>query len=333
MKSPSDEEPWILPGEGPAPDVLAARVAYWEGLERAFLRHAPAGLRWGALPTARPPAPHALTERWLPLDLLRDEVGYVIGEWFGPALEALEVDLATSSLGRARSWLDARAQLHSLGERRLPSELLGRLSFRDSAQALLFELFAAPRLGRGLTRHPEALAAATALVRTAGRPARAWDAGCAAGEGTWALASALSVVSPEAEVLGTSPWPLELLMAERRAFPHDPERSRVLQEFAAALSARSPALRVRFARGDLRRGAPEGAFHLVCCHGLLGGAISGEPDLRRSLEHLQGALQPGGILSVQDTFRDDVHEAALALVRESLAWPEPHPGVFQRPAA
>ncbi len=327
----AESELWLAAEPGPAPDALAGRVAYWEGLERAFLAHAPAGLRWGALPTARPPAPHARSERWLPLELLRDEVAYLLEEWFGPALAALEVDLATSSLGRARSWLDARAQLPSLGEGRLPSQLLRRCERAETAQALLFELFAAPRLGRGLTRHPDSLRTAAALATASGRPLRAWDAGCASGESTWALARALvEAGAREVEVLGTSPWPLELLMAERCTFPHDPERSRAFQEAAAAARRGAGALRVHFARGDLLQGTPAGSFDLICCHGLLGGAISGASELRRALAHLAGALRAGGVLSIQDTFRDDVQREVLSCVREALGWPEPHPGVFLR---
>lgn len=328
MTSPADDTLWLQPEAGPAPDSLASRLAYWEGLERAFLAHAPPGLRWGALPTARPPAPHALCERWLPLEVLRDEVWYLVGEWFGPALAALEVDLDASSLGRARSWLDARAQLPSLGERRFPSQLLRRFASPAPAHDLVFELFAAPQLGRGLERHAAALRAA-AQATPESRPLRAWDAGCAAGESTWALAGALAAAGREAQVLGTSPWPLELLMAERRAFPHDPPRTAALQAAITALDG-AP-LEVRFERGDLLAGPPPGAFDLICCHGLLGGAISGEQAVGRALDHLSRALAPGGLLSLQDTFRDDVNARVLAQARQALTWPELLPGLFRRP--
>lgn len=327
MTSPEDDGLWLEALRGPAPDALAARVAYWEGLERAFRAHAPPGLRWGALPTARPPAPHALCERWLPLEVLREEVWVLIEEWFGPALAALEVDLALSSLGRARSWLDARAQLASLGEERLPSRLLRRAGEARAAHDLVFELFAAPQLGRGLERHPAALRAAVEAAPSGAL--RVWDAGCAAGESTWALARALADAGREAEVWGTSPWPLELLMAERAAFPHDPARSATLRAAIAELSG-AP-VEVRFERGDLLAGPLAGSFDLICCHGLLGGVIRGARDEVRALEHLRRALAPGGILSIQDTFRDDLHAEALTRARQTLGWPEPQPGLFVAP--
>jgi SAM-dependent methyltransferase len=329
VTSPADQELWIQPERGPAPDALASRLAYWEGLERAFLTHAPPGLRWGALPTARPSGPHILCERWLPLEVLRDEVWVLIAEWFGPALAEHEVDLGVSSLGRARSWLDARAQLPSLGELRLPSQLLRRFTQAASAHDLVFELFSAPQLGRGLERHAAALQAA---VREApSRPLVAWDAGCAAGESTWALATTLANAGREAEVWGTSPWPLELLMATRREFPHDPQRTATLRSAVASLQATPAAVEVRFERGDLLDGAPPRSFDLISCHGLLGGAIAETHQLTRALEHLTGALAPGGVLSIQDTFREDVHARALAQARRAISWPEPRPGLFIRP--
>lgn len=319
---------WLAAETGPPRDALTPRLAYWEGLERAFLTHAPDGLRWGALATARPPAPHVLCERWLPLEVLRDEVSYLLDEWFGPELRRLGVDLATSSLGRARSWLDLRAQLNSLGETRLPSRLLAQLDSALGAQALLFELFTAPLLGRGLTRYAESLAAAVALVEPAGRRVRAWDAGCAAGESTWALARALTDAEAEAEVVGTTPWPLELMMAQRSAFPHDPARSADLA--AAITSLLAQECSVHFAQGDLRHGPPPGAFDLISCHGVLGGVIQEPNDFALALEHLVAALSPRGVLSVQDSFRADLHEEVLSRVRAQLGWSEPQEGLFRR---
>ena len=329
--------PWLEAEPGPAPDDLAERIRYWEGLEAAYLRHAPAGLRWGAEPTARPPDAHAEAERWLPLGALRGEVEHLLLAWFGPALARLAretelpFDLGASSLGRARSWLDARAQLALAGER-LPSEVLRRLRSAVQAEALLFELFAAPRLGYGLERYPERRAALVAWAERielpAPRPLRLWDAGCAAGEATWALTIDLARAGRAVEALGTTPWPLELLMAQRNAFPHDPARSAA---YAALIASAPPGCQVRFAGGDLVATRPPGAFELVCCHGVLGGVLPG-PARAAALAQLRGALSEGGLLSLEDDFRADAHREALAWARAALAgWEELAPGLFRAP--
>ncbi|MBL4845676.1 MAG: hypothetical protein JKY65_09130 [Planctomycetes bacterium] len=328
MTSPDPEPLWLRVEAGPDLGELANRIAYWEGLERAWLRHAPAGLRWGATPTARPPAPHELCERWFPLATLRDELTWLLEQWFGADLRELGVNLAASSLGRARSWLDARAQLSSLGERRLPAALIRRLAAPASAHALLFELFAPPQLGRGLTRYPERLALLVELLEPADRTLRVWDAGCALGESTWAIAIALTQAGAQVEAVGTTPWPLERLMAERGALPHDAARTALLQ---AAITSAPPACAVRFELGDLAHSSPLGPFDLVCCHGVLGGVISEAEGFEQATRRLAESLAPGGLLSVHDAFRPDLSADALSRVRDELGWEEVGAGVFRAP--
>ncbi|MGE0706423.1 MAG: hypothetical protein AB7N76_15225 [Planctomycetota bacterium] len=333
---------WLTPGSGPDLDDLAARIAWWDARGASFLAHAPPGLRAADDARARPAEAHARCEGFLSLEALRGELGWALHAWFGPALAALEVDLATSSLGGARSWLDLRAALPSLpgpslpgpslpgpslpGPEPLPAALLRRCASARGAHDLLFELFCAPRLGASLERYPARLAALAAATRGRAR-LRVWDAGCGAGESTWALAFALAAGGAEVEALGTTPWPLERLMAERAAFPHDPARTAALAAFLAA----GPRARcaVSFAAHDLRAPAPGGCWDVVACHGVLGGALQG-PVLAPALAGLAAAVAPGGLLSITDAFRDDLRAPVASALAELAGFETLATGLLRR---
>jgi len=323
----SSEALWLEPAGGPSAAELSERRRWWEARSDSFRAHAPAALHADADRRERPAEAHGLCERYLPLDSLRGDLFACLRAWFGPALDELEVDLATSSLGRARSWLDARAELPSLASG-LPAELFVRCAAAASAHALLFELFCSPRLGAALTRYPAQLSAiGAALAGESGRALRIWDAGCATGEGTWALArAARDAGASRVAALGTTPWPLELLCAQRRAFPHDPQRTAQLRAALEGLDEASCAL--SFARHDLRQPPPGRDYDLVACHGVLGGVVQGAlpDDLRR----LAGAVASGGLLSVTDAFREDRH-AAVARALAELGWRELAPGLLRKP--
>lgn len=288
---------WLPARPGPDPAWLAARVAWWQAREAAALAHAP-----GAVAPAAPTAEaHRQARAWLPLGPLREDLDDALRAWFD--LDALDLDLAATDLGRWRSWPDARARLPGVRRFALPSGLLLTLAAPDPARDLLFELAAPPAIGSTLGRYGARLARLAALAPGA----TAWDVGCGTGEGTWELALALP---PGADVVGTTPCPLQRLMAERRDRPHDPARGAALR----ALVGDAPGRAVRFVRHDLLRDPPPGAFHAIACHGLLGEGIAAPADVASAVAALAGALAPGGVLSVVDRFRDDHHARAAAQV-------------------
>ena len=309
---------WLAADAGPDPADVARRAAWWRARE-ASLQHAPPQVR-AALDAPGAPRPadvHALLDAFLPLEALTLDVHGLLRAWFGAALEALGARLDDGLLGSARSWLDVRTWLP--GAPPLPAALVAALADPDRAHELVFALFCSARLGSGWGRYPAALAAAVAACRpAAGGPIRAWDAGCATGEGSWELALALASRFPgrAVQVVGTTPWPLERLMARRAAWPHDPRRTAA---HAARLADAPARCRVRFELGDLAAGAPGGPFDLVVCHGVLGEAIAAPAAQRLALGRLAGALAPAGALSLADAFRADRAAAAAALAREELS--------------
>jgi hypothetical protein len=311
----------LAAGAGPDPAQLAARVGWWRDRERDLVRNGGPDVEPPGL--VIPAAEHARCEAWLPVDVVRRDVHTALRAHFAEPLDALGVDLRTLALARSRSWLDARARVPLLARQLVPSTLLESLADACAAHDLLFALAAPPRAGSTLGRYAAEL---DGLVLALGprlavdvRPS-AWDVGCATGEGTWELARALLAARPAAggvDVIGTTPCPLERLLAERRARPHDPPRAAALEALAAGLGPRA---RVRFERGDVRDGPPRGGpFDAITCHGLLGEGLDGEADVKRAVAVLADALAPGGLLSVADRFRADRRERARALVRAAAA--------------
>lgn len=225
---------------------------------------------------------------WLPIETFTREVHSLLRTWFRVDLERLDVDLSRGVLAQARSWLDARELLPSFSSS-LPSEAIERIGGDPRvAHDLLFELFAPPRLGAALGRYPERT---RELVSRSKGWVRLWDAGCATGEGTWELACALAEAGCIVVAIGTTPWPLERLMAERTSRPHDPERARPLRRLVTA--APLDRVTVRFMTADVRAARPPNpydAFDVVTCHGVLGGILSAPEDIRLALANLAAAV-------------------------------------------
>ena len=290
--------PW-LKARGEGLDV-ERRARWWRERESKLAHDAPALLE----STPRPPEAHGWIDSHLPVATLRDEVHGQLLSLFGEELRELGVDLDAGALGQAKSWLEVRDWLPSAKRCAVPSTWVAELSDPTVAHDRCFELFASPVLGAGLGRYPDAV---TDLVaRTRGqRTLRLWDAGCATGEGTWELALALATDGVEVEALGSTPWPLERLMAEARHRPHEPTASEALQAHLDAHPGQLERVSMHFADGDLRSPAeaPE-RYDVVICHGVLGRALSGK-DASRALERLASAVVPGGLLSITDRFRQD----------------------------
>lgn len=312
-------ELWLEPAAGPPASELEARVAFWQERE-ASLRLA--GLEELLHADPRPPGAQGQLDTFLPVATLAADVHALLWYWFGPALRALGLDLSGLSqgaLGRAKSVLEARDRLPSFDG---PGALMAELGQARRAHDLLFELFASPRLGSALGRYPGRLKAIAAAAK---KPVRVWDAGCATGEWTWELALGVGA----AEGLGTTPWALERLMAERRERPHDPAPGAALRAFVDAHPARCA---VSFQLGDVTEAPPTGTFDVVTCHGVLGGAVA-EDRVPQAFDVLVSALAPEGILSVRDRFREDrsAQAAALALTQATrLGLDVLQPGLFRR---
>lgn len=303
---------WLATGAGPEATWLDERVAWWREREAALIARAPFDIEPPDLVLSV--EDHQQANAWLPLRPLVEDVGDALLAWFDAALTTLGgLDLATTDLGGWRSWLDARARLTVARRVVFPSELMSALREAALAEALLFELAAPPSMGTELGRYPERIAE-LARVSTAS-DVRAWDVGCATGEGTWELALACAEERRRVEIVGTTPCPLQRLMAERRARPHDAERSARLDAFVRA----GPHARcdVRFARHDVLRDPTPGMFDVIACHGLLGEGIDDEAEIARVVTALALALAAGGVLSVTDRFRADRSARAAALVAEA----------------
>lgn len=317
-----------LEASGEALDV-ERRAQWWAEREARLSHDAPALLE----SAPRPPEAHGRVDSHLPVATLQDEVHGVLLALFGEALRDLAVDLNSGALGQAKSWLEVRDWLPSANRCKVPSAWIAELSDPTTAHGRCFELFASPVLGAGLGRYPETLADLVARTRDQ-RSLRLWDAGCATGEGTWELALALAADGVEVDATGSTPWPLERLMAERRERPHDPNARLALQAHLDAHPDRVERTSVRFVAGDLRSPAePHEPYDVVICHGVLGRALRGH-DASRALERLAGALAPGGLLSITDRFRQDRSRDAARLVDRalSLGLRRLGPGLLQRPA-
>ncbi len=159
-------------------------------------------------------------------------------------------------------------------------------------------------------RHPEQWEALAARLSAApaGRPLRAWSAGCATGEEAYTLAMVLHDAGRPAgldRILATdlSARALEVATAARygawslRGVPA-PARARHFTVDGEALRVRDERRApVRFARHNLLGPPPPGGpFDLVVCRNVL---LYFRPDQARALlGRLHAALRPGGLLLV-----------------------------------
>jgi hypothetical protein len=306
-----DQGDWLRRAAGPEPADLERRRGWWTEREEAWRLGAPELATLGAADPL-PEGAHDRAQTFLPQAVLVRDCHHLLRGWFGPALDDLGVELGSGALARARSWLEARRRLRLVGDS--PAALLTRLGDPLAARDLLFELFAPSRHGAALSRYPAAFAALSkALPERSGL--RGWDAGCATGEGTWELAHVLAGRGGAWAVVGTTPCPMELLMARRRGRPHDHERSAALESF---VRQHELADGVEFERGDVLVEPPEqGAFDVVMCAGLLGGDVP-VGLIRQALGVLFAGLAPGGLLCLADRFREDVARDARRVVRLEL---------------
>lgn len=317
---------WLPLRAGPDAAWLAGRVAWWRTREAAFLAHAPLDIEPPDLVITA--EEHRQSNAWLPRGPLTDDVARALGGWFD--LAALGLDPRATDLGRWRSWLDARARLPLVRRFFFPAALLEALADAAFAHDLLFELCAPPAMGSELGRYgarPGEVAALAPPVDVL----LAWDAGCGTGEGTWELAYALCARAARVDALGTTPCPLQRLMAERRDRPHDPARGAALRAFVDA--GPRERCRVWFLVHDVRRDPPRPS-HVIACHGVLGEAIDDPPEVERVVGALAGALLPGGVLSVADRFRPERAARAAALVEaaaRAAGLEVAGAGLFRRP--
>ena len=250
--------------------------------------------------------------------------------WFSSSLPDLSQRLDDSPLGHATDWHDLTQRLRTLRHATHPARVLAELRDPRAARALLGELFDPPRFGTGLGRHTARLAQLADHLPPG--PLRAWDVGTATGEGAWELAHTLG---PRADVQGSTPCPISLAMAHDRCRPHDPLRTTALRAFIARhdLDAHPP----RFVLGDLRRDGPTLPQHAITCHGVLGGMLDDPHDIRHALRTLDHHLAPRGLVSIADTFRDDLALRAAALLEASRLHVAPHweplaPGLYRAPS-
>lgn len=130
-----------------------------------------------------------------------------------------------------------------------------------------------------------------------------WSAGCASGEEAYSLA--LIAVDAEVEIVGTDADGALLERARAGIYGASslkelPER---LRETAFEEEDRGYRLkdehrrRIRFQRGDIRREAPDGRFHLALCRNLAFTYFE-EPLQKEVLERLAGRIVPGGFLVI-----------------------------------
>jgi SAM-dependent methyltransferase len=283
-------ERWLERDEVTEDTEGAPQLDSWYAREESWRRFAPFDLEEpGPRPTREE---RGLCETWFPVKEIARAAHALLRAHF--ELSGFDPRWRCDLLARAASWLDARHALRSLPA--LPSSFLASLEDPDRAEAFAFEAHDPPSHGQGAVRYPEALARIAELA-----PALVWDAGCGTGEIAHAIARHAG------EVIGTTPSPWELLMAQRRGRPHD--RARTL----AYRRATEGVTNARFELGDLRR-APASDVDLVFVGGVLGGVVASDDDVGLSLATVARALRADGKAIVADRFRQDRHERARRLV-------------------
>jgi len=148
----------------------------------------------------------------------------------------------------------------------LPAWLAGKVTYApDELLPLTCSLADPPRFGTDSGRYPQQFQLfedllANTLPHT--RLIRILDIGCGIGLGTYELAAATAC--RPLDVLGITPEPLEVWMAENRLLPHDKRRQ---SHFPDALP---PGHAIRFQVGTAEQ-LPEDTFDIIVCNGLIGG--------------------------------------------------------------
>jgi chemotaxis protein methyltransferase CheR len=158
-------------------------------------------------------------------------------------------------------------------------------------------------------RHLAELAQGGCLA-PAGRPVRAWSAGCATGEEAYSLAATLAGLArlPQVEVVGTDLLERNVRAAERGAYGKWSFRDHCPMLHPVTEGAVRPVRRgdtvevsawvrryTRFSVANVLEPQPAlGQFDVIFCRNVL---IYFSPEsARRALENVAGALAPGGVL-------------------------------------
>jgi chemotaxis protein methyltransferase CheR len=176
-----------------------------------------------------------------------------------------------------------------------------------------------------------------AAARAEGRGAvRAWSAGCASGEEpytvalVWRFRVAPRAPGPGLEIVGTDVDPAlleraraaEYAASSLREVPEAWRREAFAEDAGRFVLAAEHRRAVGFALHDVRAPPPPGPFDLVLCRNLAFTYLDA-PGQRAVLDHLAGALRPGGALAV------GLHEALPEPAEAFAPWPRAR-AVFRR---
>ncbi|HQC51944.1 MAG TPA: class I SAM-dependent methyltransferase [Lentisphaeria bacterium] len=198
----------------------------------------------------------------------------------------------------------------------LPHVFSGRVTFAATELLALYCALAdLPRFGTDSSRYPDQLSRLADYFRQwplGDQPMRLLDIGCGVGLNTLEIA-ALGVerLGSGLSILGVTPEPLEVWMAENRRLPHDPVRELRLRRYPPELPARFRAERFQELSG-------EEAFDVIVCNGLAGGRFLHEcQDIARFLENCCRCLRPGGTIFLANHFHDGCRSACQRLLAEA----------------
>jgi len=186
----------------------------------------------------------------------------------------------------------------------MPSCFGGKVCFEEGELPSLFCAMAdPPRFGTTAGRYPEEL---RYLMDTTRDGMSLLDVGCGVGLNTLEIASALKGMA----VVGITPEPLEVWMAQNRCLPHDFHRQTMMRQFDG--------------KADFMYGRAEefsGDYDVIVCNGLVGGRFFHEvPKYQAFLHCCRESLCSGGRLIIADRFHEGSQRNIERFKRMAVTW-------------
>lgn len=299
MSSVQGNDLFPLPGER-SRARLRLHNARWQGRAAAWRRYAPPP--WWQRGLRLTPAWRGSYEAWLPVaDFYADL--RVLAASFLPSVAWTPAVLRSAQYHTASSRvLTAPLSLPDLWAT-WPDSLAGRVVFAADELLALFCALAEPmRFGTDACRYPEQMAMMEKMFREHAASQQQFsllDIGCGTGLNTLEMATlGQEILGNRLQVKAITAEPLEAWMARCRRLPHDQNREKRLQRFAADLP-------VTFAAKSFQETQLTSQIDLIVCNGLAGGDfLHVDSDLEQFLRLCQRNLKPGGQVLLANRFHD-----------------------------